>query len=84
MKTATTKDLRDHFLRVAKWIEEGESVEITRSGRPFAHLAPVTNPIPQQVASKWPDFLTRMREDFPGGTASNAMQSIIDYNRGDR
>jgi antitoxin (DNA-binding transcriptional repressor) of toxin-antitoxin stability system len=38
MKTATIRDLRNSFPTVAKWIEEGECVEITRSGKPFARL----------------------------------------------
>ena len=44
MKTATVRDLRNQFPLVARWIEEGESVEITRSGKPFARLAPIAEP----------------------------------------
>lgn len=40
MKTATVRDLRNHFADVAKWIEHGEAVTITRNGSPFATLAP--------------------------------------------
>ena len=36
MKTATVRDLRHHFADVAKWIEHGESVTITRNGTAFA------------------------------------------------
>ena len=35
MKTATIQDLRNAFPRVVRWIEEGECVDITRSGKPF-------------------------------------------------
>jgi prevent-host-death family protein len=38
MKTATVSDLRNRFPLVAAWIEEGESVEITKAGKPFARL----------------------------------------------
>ena len=41
MKTATVRDLRNHFADVAKWIEHGEQVTITRNGAAFATLAPV-------------------------------------------
>jgi len=64
MKTASVGDLRDQFSLVEKWIEAGESVEITRSGKPFARPAPVTSR--EQTAPKWPDFLARMREDSSG------------------
>lgn len=40
MKTATVRDLRNHFADVAKWIEHGEQVTITRNGAAFATLAP--------------------------------------------
>ena len=40
MKTATVRDLRNHFADVAKWIEHGEQVTITRNGETFATLSP--------------------------------------------
>ena len=40
MKTATIRDLRNRFPRVAAWIDEGEPVEITKAGKPFARLVP--------------------------------------------
>ena len=39
-KTATVADLRNHFRRVSAWVENGESVEIIKRGRPFARLVP--------------------------------------------
>jgi predicted nucleic acid-binding protein/antitoxin (DNA-binding transcriptional repressor) of toxin-antitoxin stability system len=41
MKTATVRDLRNRFGDVAKWIESGERVTITRNGISFATLTPV-------------------------------------------
>lgn len=40
MKTATVADLRNHFARISMWIENGESVEIVKRGKPFAQLSP--------------------------------------------
>lgn len=82
MKTATVRDLRNQFPVVARWIEEGESVEITRGGKPFARLAPITDPPVREVVM--PDFLARMRQDFPDEKVSDSLQSIVDYDRGDR
>jgi antitoxin (DNA-binding transcriptional repressor) of toxin-antitoxin stability system len=42
MKTATVRDLRNRFADVAKMIEEGESVAITRHGATFATLSPAS------------------------------------------
>lgn len=42
VKTATVRDLRNHFADVARWIEEGELVAITRHGATFATLSPAS------------------------------------------
>ena len=49
MKTATVRDLRNHFADVAKWIEHGEPVTITRNGIAFATLAPAQAAKPRKV-----------------------------------
>lgn len=41
MRTATVADLRNNFRRVSAWIENGETVEIVKRGKPVAHLTPV-------------------------------------------
>jgi len=66
MKTATIRDLRNHFSRVAAWIEEGESVEITRSGKPFARLVPFAPEKPR--CFKMPDIQARLNQTFGGST----------------
>jgi antitoxin (DNA-binding transcriptional repressor) of toxin-antitoxin stability system len=81
LKTASVRDLRNSFPTVARWIEEGESVEITRSGKPFARLAPVP-PVSTRAAAM-PDFVARMRENFPDETVGS-LGSVVDYDRGDR
>lgn len=60
MKTATVADLRNHFPRVAAWIADGQSVEITRRGRPVAHLVPVSEKAAEKKI-EWPDFEARRR-----------------------
>ncbi len=60
MKTATVADLRNHFRRVSAWIEEGETVEITRNGRAFARLQPAAQAEKKPIV--WPDFAARRRE----------------------
>ncbi len=81
MKTATIRDLRNSFPIVARWIEEGECVEITRSGKPFARLAPI--PQGNSAPVTMPDFLARIKEHFPNETTVSG-RSVVDYDRGDR
>lgn len=40
MKTATVSELRNDFDRVSQWLESGETVQITKSGKPFARVVP--------------------------------------------
>ncbi len=82
MKSATIRDLRNAFPTVARWIEEGESVEITRSGKPFARLEPIT---PDRSAPLvMPDFLARLREHFPNEKPGKGLSRVVDFDRGDR
>lgn len=62
MKTATVRDLRNHFADVAKWIESGEQVAITRNGTAFATLAPARAQKPRKV-----DWVTRLKRRPPLG-----------------
>lgn len=82
MKSASIRDLRNSFPTVARWIEEGEAVEITRSGKPFARLEPIG---PESAAPLvMPDFLARMRRHFPNEKPGTGLSSVLDYDRGDR
>ena len=60
MPTATIADLRNNFRRVSAWIDDGQPVEITRHGKPFARLVPDTGPKKKKVV--WPDFAAQRRE----------------------
>jgi len=82
MKTASIRDLRNSFPTVAQWIEEGECVEITRSGKPFARLAPVDTSSSAPV--NMPDFLARIRELFPNEKPGKGLSSVVDYDRSNR
>ena len=82
MKTATIRDLRNRFPRVAAWIEQGEPVEITRGGKVFARLVPATPEKPRRF--KMPDVMARLRANF-GDKAYSAqeIQGLIQESRGD-
>ena len=62
MKTATVRDLRNRFPRVASWIAEGEPVEITKSGKPFARLLPAVPEKPRRF--KMPDITARLKKTW--------------------
>ncbi len=83
MKTATVRDLRNHFARIAGWIQQGEPVEITKAGKLFARLVPAAPEKPRRF--KMPDILARLRANF-GDKVYDAdeLQSLIQDSRGDR
>lgn len=81
MKTTTVAGLRNQFSAVSKWIHDGESVVITKRGRPFATLAPVRKkrkpPLPL-------DRMARLQRIFTNGPVDGDSISVVDYDRGDR
>jgi antitoxin (DNA-binding transcriptional repressor) of toxin-antitoxin stability system len=62
VKTATVRDLRNNFARLAKWIEHGEQITITRNGETFAKLSPATPEKPRKV-----DWAARFAKHKPVG-----------------
>ena len=62
MKTATVRDLRNQFPRVAAWIAEGESVEITKAGKPFACLVPPAPATTPKLVK--PDIMAQLKETW--------------------
>lgn len=47
MKTASVRELRNHYSTVMKWIEAGEEVKISKRGKVIARLVP-DRPEPQR------------------------------------
>jgi prevent-host-death family protein len=62
MRTASVRDLRNRFADVAKWLEHGEQVRITRNGKPFATLFAATPEKPGKA-----DWAARMKRFKPVG-----------------
>jgi antitoxin (DNA-binding transcriptional repressor) of toxin-antitoxin stability system len=83
MKTATVRDLRNRFPRIAAWIEQGEPVEITRAGKTFARLVPATPANPPRF--KMPDIMARLRANFGDKIHSaEEIRGLIQQSRGER
>ena len=76
MKTASVRDLRNHFADVAKWIEHGEQVTITRNGAAFATLAPAKAPKPAKA-----DWAARLAKRKPLGRKLSAEETEAFWSR---
>jgi antitoxin (DNA-binding transcriptional repressor) of toxin-antitoxin stability system len=81
MRTATVRDLRTKFPVLARWIENGEEIEITRRGRVIARLSP---PSAGMGKVKKPDIMKRLREIYGDYVMpAEEAQAILDYNKGE-
>jgi prevent-host-death family protein len=49
MKTATVRELRNHYSRLMRWVAAGEEVAISRRGKVVARLVPDSASQPRHV-----------------------------------
>ena len=59
MKTATVRDLRNHFSKLEIWLNEGEQIQIEKRGQPIALLTALR--ANQRSNPSKPDFAARRR-----------------------
>jgi antitoxin (DNA-binding transcriptional repressor) of toxin-antitoxin stability system len=62
MRTASVRDLRNSFARISRWLESGETVEVTKRGRAFARIVPAMKSKKKKTSK--PDIIARLRADF--------------------
>lgn len=70
MNTVTTADLRNHFRRVSSWLDNGESVEIIKRGKPYATLLPIAKSTPSRPPRV--DFAAQRKAIWKGRSFSAA------------
>jgi len=78
MKTATVRDLRNHYSSLMGWIDAGEEVVITRRGEPIATLAPIKQKPPENVNWAESPAVTRDRSGERPLTAQESLDIIHD------
>jgi len=64
MKTATVRELRNEFPRIEAWVQEGESVNISKRGKIVATLVPATRGADLGKRVPKPDIMARLRETW--------------------
>jgi prevent-host-death family protein len=85
MKTATVADLRNRFPSVFRWIEDGETVELTKRGRIVARIVPAPHAKPRRASM--PDFAAMRREIYGDALQSRMLtpeDSAYIRDRGER
>lgn len=64
MKTASVRDLRNHYTNVLRWVSAGEDVLITQRGVVIARLSPESTQTAQEVDwSSSPEVLRDRSKD---------------------
>jgi len=73
MKTATVRELRNHYTSLLEWVKAGEEVVITQRGKPVARLIPEKRAEPEKV--NWADSPAVTR-DRTGAKLLSAQESL--------
>jgi antitoxin (DNA-binding transcriptional repressor) of toxin-antitoxin stability system len=81
MKTATVRQVRHDFGNVISWVQDGESVAVSKRGEVIAIITPP--PIKKKRAAKRPDFAARMKRIF-GDKVFKENTIVMDRNATDR
>jgi antitoxin (DNA-binding transcriptional repressor) of toxin-antitoxin stability system len=64
MKTATVRELRNEFPRIEAWVNEGESVRISKRGKAIATLVPIQGNVAPAPSPGKVDIMARLRETW--------------------
>lgn len=49
MKTATVRELRNHYSKVLRWVDSGNEVQVARRGKIVAKLVPASPAVPVEI-----------------------------------
>ena len=81
MKTATVRELRNEFPKLASYLEDGEEILLTRRSKPIAKILPIEEGVKEVVDwSKSAAF--QMKRSSPALTEVE-VQKILDDSKGD-
>jgi antitoxin (DNA-binding transcriptional repressor) of toxin-antitoxin stability system len=81
MKTTNIRELKHATSTVLEWVEQGESVKITRRNKVVAIIVPPTSEETEDVSSDYYERLEKLFYDF---TKPMTGAEIVSYGRGER
>ena len=81
MKTATVRDVQHHLSKILAWVEDGETIVITRYKKIVAKLVPAKSTPKKKL--EWPDFQSRLKKIY-GDKQIHDSASLLDEMREDR
>lgn len=78
MRTATVRDLRNHYTSLLSWVSAGEEIVITQRGKPVARLIPEKPAEPKKVNWAEAPEITRDRRGERILSAEEVLELIHD------
>jgi prevent-host-death family protein len=78
MRTATVRDLRNHYTSLLSWVSAGEEIVITQRGKPVARLIPERPEEPKKVNWAESPAVTRDRSGERVLSAEESLDLIHD------
>ena len=78
MKTATVRDLRNHYSKLLEWLGAGEEILITQRGKSVARLIPEPSSAPHRVDWSLSAAVTRDRSAERVLSAAEAAQLLAE------
>ncbi len=78
MKTATVRDLRNHYTRLLEWVSSGEDIVITQRGKSIARLIPDKAVIGVSVDWTGSSAVMRDRSQDPILTSEESAQILAE------
>ncbi len=78
MKTATVRDLRNHYTSLLDWIGAGEEIVITQRGKVIARLIPEQAVTPQKINWSQSPAVKRDRSNIQVLSASESLDIVHD------
>ena len=78
MRTATVRDLRNHYTSLLGWVSAGEEIVITQRGKPVARLIPENPQEAKKVNWAESPAVTRDRSSERVLTAEESLELIHD------
>jgi antitoxin (DNA-binding transcriptional repressor) of toxin-antitoxin stability system len=82
MKTTNIRELKHATSTVLGWVEQGETVQITRRNKVVAMLTPPATEVSGRLVR--PDYAARLQRIFGDRILPTTATELMDYDRGDR
>ena len=80
MKTTTVREVQHNLNKILRWVEDGETVIITRHRQTVANLIPSSS----GQLTEWPDFTKRMKSIWGKSVAGKPASKVIIDERTER